>query len=124
MISVGRAEVWHAGEDLAAAHLQRLGWQVLDRNWTCPAGELDIIAIEPGPEAVVVFCEVKTRRGLGFGSPLEAITPAKVAKLREVALYWLRAQPAGVPHIRFDGVGVLLPRDASPVITHCRGIGS
>jgi len=124
VICVGRAEVWHAGEDLAAAHLQRLGWQVLDRNWTCPVGELDIVAIEPGPEAVVVFCEVKTRRGLGFGTPLEAITPAKVAKLREVALHWLRARPVPVPHIRFDGLGVLLPRDAQPVITHCRGIGS
>lgn len=124
MVVVGRAEVWHAGEDLAAAHLERLGWQLLDRNWTCPVGELDIVAVEPGSEPVVVFCEVKTRRGLGFGTPLEAITPAKVAKLREVALHWLKAQPTPARHIRFDGVGVLLARDAAPVITHCRGIGS
>ena len=120
---MGRAEVWHVGEELAAAHLERLGWRILDRNWRCPAGELDIVALEPGPEPVVVFCEVKCRSGLGFGPPLEAITARKVAKLREVALHWLRAQPGAVPHIRFDGVGVLLARNAAPVITHVPGIG-
>lgn len=119
---MGRAEVWHEGEELAARHLERLGWRILERNWRCPAGELDIIALEPGPEPVVVFCEVKSRRGLGYGTPLEAITAAKVAKLRELALHWLRAQPGPVPHIRFDGVGVLLPRDAPPLITHVPGI--
>lgn len=120
---MGRAEVWHAGEELAAQYLTGLGWQVLDRNWRCPAGELDIVALAPGREPVVVFCEVKCRRGLGFGPPLEGITAAKVAKLREVALHWLRAQPTPVAHIRFDGLGVLLGRDAPPVITHVSGIG-
>ncbi|MGC3993704.1 MAG: YraN family protein [Propionicimonas sp.] len=118
-----RAEVWHAGEELAVAHLERLGWRILERNWRCPAGELDIVALQPGREPVVVFCEVKCRTGLGFGPPLEAITAHKVAKLREVALHWLRAQPTAVGRIRFDGVGVLLTRDAPPVITHVPGIG-
>lgn len=118
-----RAEVWHVGEELAAAHLQRLGWRILERNWRCPAGELDIVALEPGPEPVVVFCEVKCRTGLGFGPPLEGITTAKVAKLKQVALHWLRVQPCPVRHIRFDGVGVLLTRGAPPVITHVPGIG-
>ena len=119
---MGNAEVWHSGEDLAATHLERLGWTVLARNWTCPAGELDIVALEPGAAPVVVFCEVKTRRGLRYGAPLEAITAAKVAKLRELALHWMRAQPGSVPHVRFDGLGVLLPPDGVPVITHVRGI--
>lgn len=118
-----RSEVWHFGEELAAQYLAGLGWRVLERNWRCPAGELDIVALDPGPEPVVVFCEVKCRSGLGFGAPLEGITTAKVAKLREVALHWLRAQPAPVAHIRFDGVGVLLGRDVPPVITHVPGIG-
>lgn len=118
-----RAEVWHVGEALAVAHLERLGWRIVERNWRCPAGELDIVAVEPGAEPVVVFCEVKCRTGLGFGPPLEAITAAKVAKLRQVALHWLRAQPGPVPRIRFDGVGVLLTRGAPPVITHVPGIG-
>ncbi|MCC6496539.1 MAG: YraN family protein [Propionibacteriaceae bacterium] len=120
---MGRAEVWHLGEELAAQYLTGLGWRVLDRNWRCPAGELDIVALDPGPEPVVVFCEVKCRSGLGFGPPLEGITAAKVAKLREVALHWLRAQPGPVAHIRFDGVGVLLARDVPPIITHVPGIG-
>jgi putative endonuclease len=122
-MAMGRAEVWHVGEELAARYLIGLGWQVLERNWRCPAGELDIVALEPGREPVVVFCEVKCRSGLGFGPPIEAITTAKVAKLREVALHWLRAQPAPVGHIRFDGVGVLLSREAPPIITHVPGIG-
>ncbi len=120
---MGRAEVWHVGEELAARYLTGLGWRVLERNWRCPAGELDIVAIDPLPEPVVVFCEVKCRTGLGFGPPLEAITATKVAKLREVALHWLRAQPVPVAHIRFDGVGVLLSREAPPIITHVPGIG-
>ena len=120
---MGRAEVWHTGEELAVRHLERLGWRILERNWRCPAGELDIVALQPGPEPVVVFCEVKCRRGLAFGQPLEGITAAKLAKLRELALHWLRAQPAPVAHIRFDGVGVLLARNAEPVITHVPGIG-
>lgn len=119
---MGRAEVWHAGENLAAAHLERLGWRILERNWRCPAGEIDIVALQPEPESVVVFCEVKCRTGLGYGAPLEAITAHKLAKIRQVALHWLRAQPAAVPRIRFDGVGVLLTADAPPVITHVPGI--
>jgi len=120
---VGTQEVWHAGEDVAAAYLTGLGWQVLARNWRCRAGELDIIALEPGPPAVVVFCEVKCRRGLGFGQPLEAITAAKRAKLRDLAVLWLREQPRPVPRFRIDGLGVLLPLDGRHQVTHLRGIG-
>lgn len=120
---MGTQEVWHAGEDLAARYLTGLEWQVLARNWRCPAGELDIIALEPGPPEVVVFCEVKSRRGLGFGPPLEAITAAKQAKLRQLAVLWLREQPRAVPRFRIDGLGVLLPPDGPSQITHLRGIG-
>ena len=119
---MGRAEVWHVGEDLAAAHLERLGWRILERNWRCPAGELDIVALEPGPEPVVVFCEVKCRSGLGFGDPLEAITWRKLNKLRDLALTWLAEQPGWVPRYRLDAIGVLLPRDGRPQVTHVQGV--
>lgn len=120
---MGRSEVWRAGEDLATSYLTGLGWRILERNWRCPAGELDIIAVEPGPPEVVVFCEVKSRRGVGFGPPLEAITAAKQRKLRDLAVLWLRSQPRPVKKFRIDGVGVLLPPDGPRRITHVRGIG-
>ncbi len=115
-------EVWHAGEDLAAAHLTGLGWRILERNWRCAAGELDIIAVEPGRTPVVVICEVKTRRSTAYGLPIEAITGAKVVKLRELAQHWLRAQGRRVGEIRIDAIGVLLPSGGSAVVDHRRGI--
>lgn len=117
-----RAQVWHAGEDLAAGYLVGLGWRVVARNWRCRAGELDIVAIEPGPVPVVVFCEVKTRRGTAFGQPIEAITAAKVAKLRELALLWLRESGHSRASLRIDAIGVLLSRRAPVVVDHRRGI--
>lgn len=105
-------------------HLESMGWQILDRNWRCPAGELDIVAVEHATEPVVVFCEVKCRRGLGYGTPLEAITARKVAKLREVGLHWLRSSGGSYPHVRIDGIGVLLTSSGPPLISHVRGIGS
>lgn len=121
---MGNDEVWHSGEELAVRHLCGLGWEILARNWRCSAGELDIIARQPGSPPVVVFCEVKTRRGLAYGPPLEAITARKQAKLRELALHWLREQGGGVPRIRFDALGVLLPAGAPPILTHVEGIAS
>lgn len=117
-----RAAVWHAGEDAAAAYLERLGWRILERNWRCRAGELDIIAVQPGVPEVVVFCEVKSRRGTAFGQPIEAITSAKLAKLRELAYYWLKEQPHRAPAIRLDAIGVLFDEHRHPEIDHRWGI--
>jgi len=121
---VGRQETGRAGEDLAADYLHSLGWLILDRNWRCAAGELDIVAKQPGLADTVVFCEVKSRRGTGFGPPLEAITAAKMAKLRELALLWLRDRKVTAQHLRFDGIGVLFARSGSPQLDHRRGIGA
>ena len=66
------------GERIAAAHLIAAGMTILDRNWRCPEGEIDIVARDG--DALVV-CEVKTRRGNGFGGPLEAINPVKAQRL-------------------------------------------
>jgi putative endonuclease len=115
-------EVWHRGEQLAASHLLGQGWTILERNWRCAAGEVDIVALEPGREPTVVFCEVKCRTGLSFGTPLEAITAAKLSKLRELALHWLRAQERAVPSFRIDALGVLLA-PSGPQITHVKGLG-
>lgn len=119
---MGRAEVWHTGEDLAAAHLERLGWKVLERNWRCPDGEVDIIAVQPGSPPVVVFCEVKCRRSTAFGQPVEAITAVKLAKLRQLVQAWLQQFDRPVPRVRLDAIGVLLD-PSGPRINHLRGIG-
>ncbi|MBN9106817.1 MAG: YraN family protein [Propionibacteriaceae bacterium] len=119
---MGRADVWHTGEDLAAAHLEGLGWRVLERNWRCADGEVDIIAVQPGSPPVVVFCEVKARRSTAFGQPVEAITAVKLAKLRQLVQVWLQQVGRPVPCVRLDAIGVLL-HPSGPRINHLRGIG-
>jgi putative endonuclease len=121
---VERREVGQSGEDVAVGHLVAQGWRIVDRNWRCPAGEVDVIALTPEPDPVLVFCEVKCRRGLGYGDPLEAITYAKRVKLRQLALTWLGEQEHRVPRVRIDAIGVLLRSGRAPLINHLQGIGT
>lgn len=93
------------GEDLAAAFLERAGMVVLDRNFRCARGEIDIIAREA---ATVVFIEVKTRRTAALGSPLEAVTPTKLRRLRMLSGIWLRQQSQFFPSTRIDGLGIIM----------------
>jgi putative endonuclease len=112
------------GEDLAAAELERQGMTILARNWRCPIGEIDIVAAERARgRQTLVFCEVKCRTGLGFGAPLEAITHAKVRKLRQLAAEWLAATGYPVDQVRIDAIGVVLAPRQPPQLTHVRGIG-
>ena len=71
------------GEDLAVAHLERQGMTILARNWRCELGEVDVIARDG---ARLVVCEVKTRSSERYGSPVEAVGPRKVRRLRQLAL--------------------------------------
>jgi putative endonuclease len=109
------------GEQVAAEHLHRAGLEILARNWRCSVGELDIVAWDP-LERCVVFCEVKTRTGMAFGSPAEAVTTAKVRRLRQLAAAWL-SEP-GRPHgdIRFDVVEVVRDRRAPLQVTHLKQV--
>ncbi|HEY9469639.1 MAG TPA: YraN family protein [Propionibacteriaceae bacterium] len=112
------------GEDLACAELERLGMQVLERNWRCRLGEIDIVAAEAGPAGLtLVFCEVKCRSGLGFGHPLEAITYAKMRTLRQLAALWMREHRRKASSIRLDAIGVVLAPGQEPSVTHVRGVG-
>src|ERR1700761_2233127 len=74
------------GEQLAAQHLEENGFRVLDRNYRCAEGELDIVAAE---HRTLVAVEVKTRSGLRYGTPLEAVTPQKRRRLRRLAVHWV-----------------------------------
>ena len=111
-------ELGARGERIAVAYLTDCGLQVLDRTWRCREGELDLVAREGD---ALVFCEVKTRRGTGYGSPVEAVTPAKQRRLRVLAQRWLAAHDEHAPEVRFDVVGVLAHPRRPAVVTHLRG---
>lgn len=108
------------GERLAERYLCARGMTLLDRNWRCEQGELDLVLREC---EVLVLCEVKTRRHLRRGHPLEAVDEVKIARLHRLAALWQEAYNVRPADVRLDVVGILLPRRGAPVIEHVRGIG-
>ena len=107
------------GERVAADHLEAAGLRVLDRNWRCPVGELDLVAAD-GDELVVV--EVKTRRSVAYGSPAEAVTWRKLARLRQLAASWLAAHEVRPRSVRIDVVAVTVPKAGTPQVDHLVGV--
>jgi putative endonuclease len=106
------------GERVAARLLIDSGLVILDRNWRCPTGELDIVARDGN---TIVFCEVKTRRSEAFGAPVEAVTAAKVRRLRALAARWLAEHPGVRGGVRFDVVSVCPQRSGAATVDHLRG---
>lgn len=107
------------GERLAARLLERHGLMVLDRNWSCPRGELDIVATDGD---TVVFCEVKARSGVDYGGPLGAVSPDKINRVRSLARTWLSERGlVGCP-VRFDVVSVLWPPGRPVRLEHLKGV--
>jgi putative endonuclease len=117
-----RIQLGALGEALAVDHLTRMGLRILARNWRCRYGELDIIARDDAA-STVVFVEVKTRTGDGYGGLAHAVTPRKVRRLRRLAGLWLAGQHHRWAAIRIDVIGVRIGRRRTPEITHLRGIG-
>jgi putative endonuclease len=109
------------GEQVAARHLEAAGMRVLARNWRCREGELDIVAWDPA-ERCVVFCEVKTRSGVGYGSPAEAVTTAKARRLRVLAARWLAEADGPRGAVRFDVVEVIRDRRGPLQVRHLRQV--
>lgn len=107
---------------MAVDHLTSLGLRVLTRNWRCRYGELDVIAADDTAR-IVVFVEVKTRTSDQFGGVEQAVTPAKVRRLRRLAGLWLAAQDGSWFQVRIDVVGVRIGRRRDPEITHLQGVG-
>lgn len=98
---------------------------VIARNWRCRTGEIDIVAVEHlEGRTTLVFCEVKCRTGLGFGHPLEAITWAKIRKLRQLAAEWMGTHQVKASAIRLDAIGVVMLPGQEPELTHVRAIGA
>ncbi len=130
------------GERMAARYLTDLGLEVLDRNWRCELGEVDIVARDG---TCLVVCEVKTRRSTTFGDPVEAVDHRKLARLRRLAGAWLaehsclaepskhtvysghadHAEPATggwAQEVRVDVIGILRPRRGPCRIEHLVGV--
>jgi putative endonuclease len=94
-----RQALGSAGEMVVALWYEREGYEVVDRNWRCRRGELDLILRR---RDTMVFCEVKTRRTRAYGHPAEAVTPEKRRRIRGLALVYLRDVRRGPRHLRFD----------------------
>jgi putative endonuclease len=112
-------ELGRLGEVLAADYLESVGIRVVERNWRCPQGEIDIVARD-GTALVVV--EVKTRSGVLFGSPFSAITAEKLARLRRLVAAWSREHNGPHSDVRIDAVSVVIPPRGSIEIDHLRGV--
>jgi putative endonuclease len=106
------------GEEVAVRHLEAAGLRILDRNWRCPDGEIDIVAVDG---ETLVICEVKTRSGTGYGDPAEAVGRGKVLKLRLLALRWLAMHASEWRELRFDVVSVVRRPGDGPLVRHLRG---
>lgn len=119
MVAGVRGAVGAYGEQVAVEHLLGQGWVVLDRNWRCRFGELDVVARDG---ACLVAVEVKTRRSDACGHPLESITRARVARLRRLVGHWLAAHDEHAGQVRLDAVAVLRPPSGPAVVEHVRGI--
>lgn len=107
------------GEDVAARHLITDGFVVLERNWRCELGELDIVARDG---RVLVVCEVKTRRSTSHGSPFEAVTQRKLHRIERLGLRWMKERGVRPASMRVDVVSVLRPATGPTVVEHVRGL--
>lgn len=108
------------GEDIAVRHLEAQGITVLARNWRSSRdGELDIVGTDG---ETLVVCEVKTRSGVGFGMPAEAVTKKKRIRIRRLTRLWLSEhKTVWIPTIRFDVIAVLIPPGGEPLVQHIPG---
>jgi putative endonuclease len=107
------------GEEVAERQLVEQGMVVLERNWRCDEGEIDLVLRDGG---VLVVCEVKTRSSTSAGTPHEAITDDKLDRLVRLGERWARERGLRPPEMRIDLVAVLRPRRGAAVVDHVRGL--
>jgi len=112
--NAGKLLLGQEGERLAERYLQKKGYKLVERNYRCAVGELDLIVLD---RRVVVFVEVKTRTGHGFGSPLEAVEFRKQRKMIQAAQFFLSAKGLQQREARFDVIGISWP-GREPVVEH------
>ena len=117
--STARQALGVYGERVAARYLMERGLSVLDRNWRCSEGEIDLVLAD---EDVLVVCEVKTRSSTAAGTPHEAITDAKLDRLKRLGARWADAHGYYPDDIRIDLVAVMRPRKGAAIVDHVEGL--
>jgi putative endonuclease len=115
-----RQSLGRYGEVVAARRLVEAGMVLLERNWRCELGEIDLV-LRDGP--VLVVCEVKTRSSTDFGDPLEAVGRAKAERLHRLAERWQEERGVRPAEVRIDLVGVLQDGHGAARVDHVRGVG-
>lgn len=108
------------GEELAAVYLKAQGMRIVDRNWRCAEGEIDIVALDGD---TLVIAEVKTRRSVAFGHPFESVGADKLARLHRLASAWCRDHDLRMPLRRVDVIAVLDDGVGAPAVEHLKGVG-
>jgi putative endonuclease len=117
--AAARAALGHYGESVAERHLTGQGMILLDRNWRCDEGELDLV-LRDG--SVLVGCEVKTRSGTTCGTPHEAVGLEKLERLRRLVERWAESRGLRPPETRIDLVAVMRPGRGAAVVDHVKGL--
>lgn len=116
-----RQKIGKIGEEAAALHLRQQGYEIIESNYRCPLGEMDIVARDRG---VTVLVEVRTRTSFAYGSPEESITTDKARRLKRLALSYLQTNHLSAAPSRIDLVAVMVDRGTRKVknINHIKGI--
>ena len=112
---VNNKEIGRRGEAAAARYLEHFGYEILERNWECPAGEADIIARDFD---TLVFVEVKTRTGIDKGFPSEAVDVQKRSRYEKIAMWYLRDYEFVDIPVRFDVVALVIIAEDRAMIRH------
>ena len=107
------------GERFARRELVARGLVELDRNWRCDAGELDIVMLDG---SIVVAVEVKTRRSVDHGHPVEAVDDTKLARLHTLVWRWMEEHRIRAGGVRVDVAGVIWPTRGRPTLTYVQGL--
>ena len=116
-MTIKRLSLGRAGEDRAAQYLKDMGYIIVERNYRCRLGEIDIVARD-GP--VMVFVEVRTRSGSGFGTALESVVYKKQLKVRQVASQYLQHRECFDVPVRFDVLALTLGPGSAAEIEHVK----
>lgn len=116
---LAKDQLGRRGEATAARYLEQAGLRIVDRNWRCPSGEIDLVAVDG---STLVIVEVKTRSSDDFGQPLEAISAGKLERLYVLASKWAKAHNLRFSGFRIDAVGVLDDGRSAPRVEHVRAV--